>query len=238
MRVFAKTDVGIMRTNNEDFYLYDEAAGVFVVTDGMGGHKAGEVASEIAARTIVEDFAALTNQGMTIEFESSIEAILKNANQRILEYVEKNPDCRGMGTTAVVVRTSGGDLWIANVGDSRIYGITDSEIEQLSTDHSLVAELVRIGSISAEEAAHHPDKNIITSALGAESDFEIFKAYYKTEDFKYILLCSDGLTNMVSDSDILKVFRDNDLASVPEKLVDLANENGGQDNITAVCIEL
>ena len=129
-------------------------------------------------------------------------------------------------------------LYIANVGDSRCYAITENNVTQLTKDHSLVAELVKIGSISAEEAEMHPDKNIITSALGVDSKFEIYKTSYDINDYKYILICSDGLSNMLTTDEILSIFKNHDFDEVSELLVQSANQNGGKDNITVVCIEL
>ena len=158
MRALALTDVGIRRENNEDFFLMNQALGLFVISDGMGGYQAGEIASEIASRTIIETFESI--QGFT--FERDIHLLLESANEAILNYVKQHPDCRGMGTTVVIAYIQGHTLHVANVGDSRCYGILKDGIRQLTQDHSLVAELVKIGSISAEEAEIHPDRNIIT----------------------------------------------------------------------------
>ncbi len=234
MRVTARTDVGVIRENNEDFLLIDEAMDLFIVSDGMGGYQAGEIASEIAAKTIMESF----NKNKHFNFEADIDTLLIEANEAILTYVKEHVECRGMGTTVVVAHLAGDDLWVANVGDSRCYGLTTDSIKQLSEDHSLVAELVKIGSISAEEAENHPDRNVITSALGVDRKFEIFKVKYRKSDFSHILLCSDGLSNMVSSKEVLEVFKRVDFDQIPKVLVDSANAHGGKDNITVVCVEL
>ncbi|MDW7662735.1 MAG: Stp1/IreP family PP2C-type Ser/Thr phosphatase [Bacillota bacterium] len=237
MRVSGLTDKGIKRNNNEDYYLISDHAKVFVVADGMGGYKAGEIASEIASKAIIGNIEDRILSG-TFDFGYDIEEILMYASNEILAYVENNPDCKGMGTTVVVAHLKDNILYIANVGDSRCYAITENNVTQLTKDHSLVAELVKIGSISAEEAEMHPDKNIITSALGVDSKFEIYKSSYDINDYKYILICSDGLSNMVTTDEILSIFKNHDFDEVSELLVQSANQNGGKDNITVVCIEL
>ena len=234
MRAVARTDVGVTRENNEDFLLIHEALNLFIVSDGMGGYQAGEIASEIAAKTILESFKKREH----FNFEVDINTLLIEANEAILAYVKEHTECRGMGTTAVVAYVTEDDLWVANVGDSRCYGISSDAVKQLSEDHSLVAELVKIGSISPEEAEKHPDRNIITSALGVDRKFEIYKYKYKRSDFSHILLCSDGLSNMVSSNEVLDVFKRVDFDQIPKVLVDSANAHGGRDNITVVCVEL
>jgi len=234
MRAVARTDVGVTRENNEDFLLIHEALNFFIVSDGMGGYQAGEIASEIAAKTILESF----KKSDSFDFEVDINTLLIEANEAILTYVKEHTECRGMGTTVVVAYVVDDDLWIANVGDSRCYGISNEGVKQLSEDHSLVAELVKIGSISPEEAEKHPDRNIITSALGVDRKFEIFKYKYCKADFSHILLCSDGLSNMVSSNEVLDVFKRVDFDQIPKVLVDSANAHGGKDNITVVCVEL
>lgn len=237
MRVSGVTDKGIKRSNNEDYFMISDSAKVFVVADGMGGYKAGEIASEIASKAIMDTIEERISSD-NFDFTHDIEEILMFASKEILAYVENNPDCKGMGTTVVVAHFIGNVLHIANVGDSRCYAIANSSIKQLTKDHSLVAELVKIGSISAEEAEMHPDKNIITSALGVDSKFEIFKSSYVMDEYKYILICSDGLSNMVTTEEILNIFNNHDFDEVSELLVQSANINGGKDNITVVCIEL
>ncbi|OJV64735.1 MAG: hypothetical protein BGO41_14145 [Clostridiales bacterium 38-18] len=234
MKAVALTDVGKMRENNEDYFILCEESALYVITDGMGGYQAGEVAAEIAAKNIVEKF----NEKSALGVEEKFKAILEKANEAIISYVKEHPECRGMGTTSVLTHFEGDSFWVVNVGDSRCYGIRDNEIIQLSEDHSLVAELVKIGSISVEEAEKHPDRNIITSALGVDRQFDIFIRQYKINDFTHIVLCSDGLSNMVSSLELLELIQNTDFYLVPQAMVDLANHNGGKDNITVICIEL
>lgn len=234
MKVTGVTDVGVTRANNEDFFLVSEDQRIFVVADGMGGYNAGEIAAEIASKSVLSQIDEMPS----FDFQKDIEKVFKVANDAILNHVKANNDCRGMGTTIVVAYIDGHTLHVANIGDSRCYGILNHQMIQLTKDHSLVAELVKIGSISEEEAERHPDKNIITSALGVEQHYDVHKDFYDISDFQYILLCSDGLTNMVEQDAILSVFENETIENIGQKLVHMANENGGKDNITVVCIEI
>lgn len=234
MRAVALTDVGIKRENNEDFYLFNEQQKVFIVTDGMGGYQAGEIAAEIAARSIMQQF----EEKRLVHFDAEIRSLLKNANESIQQHVQSNPDCKGMGTTAIVVMIDDTTIWVSNVGDSRCYGYKGGEVTQLSEDHSLVAELVKMGSISAEEAETHPDRNIVTSALGVDREFDIYINQYDKNQFSHIILCSDGLSSMISSKELAHTIQEVSFEQIPKALVDLANEHGGRDNITVICIEL
>lgn len=237
MNVNGLTDRGVKRSNNEDYFIVNEALKLYIVADGMGGYKAGEVAAEIAAKTISNEIERRIHEN-TFEFQTQIDEILAIANQSILDYVEENPACRGMGTTIVVVWIDNETLHVANVGDSRCYALSDNELIQLTKDHSLVAELVKIGSISIEEAEQHPDKNIITSALGVEPKFDLFKQAFAIKKYAYLLICSDGLTNMVSSEEILRIFKTAEFNVIPAKLIECANNNGGKDNITVICVDI
>jgi len=234
MRAVALTDVGITRENNEDYFIVQENLNFFIVSDGIGGYQAGEIASEIASKTIVEAL----KQSQHFSFENDIDKFFTEANEAILQYVITHPECRGMGTTVVVAYMTETDIWIANVGDSRCYGITQNSIDQLSEDHSLVTELVKRGSISIKEAEKHPDRNIITSALGVDRNFDVFKNKFNRNEFNYLLLCSDGLSDMVSSQELMDVVKGVSFEQIPKALVDLANNHGGKDNITVICIEL
>lgn len=234
MRAVALTDVGITRENNEDYFMIHEDLKFYVVSDGIGGYQAGEIASEIASKTILD----LYNQTSHFSFENDIERLLTEANETILEYVKTHPECRGMGTTVVIAYLEGDSLWIANVGDSRCYGIANDQLIQLSEDHSLVTELVKRGSISVTEAEKHPDRNIITSALGVDRKFDVFKNKFEKSKFNQILLCSDGLSDMVASQELMDVIKSVSFEQIPKALVDLANKHGGRDNITVICVEL
>lgn len=234
MRAVALTDVGITRENNEDYFMIHEDLNFYIVSDGIGGYQAGEIASEIASKTILDMYI----QTPHFSFENDIDRLLTEANETILEYVKTHPECRGMGTTVVVAYLEGDSLWIANVGDSRCYGIANDQLIQLSEDHSLVTELVKRGSISVTEAEKHPDRNIITSALGVDRKFDVFKNKFDKSKFNQILLCSDGLSDMVASQELMDVIKSVSFEQIPKALVDLANNHGGRDNITVICVEL
>lgn len=238
LRSYAITDIGLRRQMNQDFIFFSETPvgnlpNVFIVADGMGGHNAGDFASRYAVETIVDEIRSSE--------ENEPAAILKNAITKANTYtIQKSwEDVRlaGMGTTVVIATCIGRNLEVANVGDSRLYVVND-KIEQITIDHSLVEEMVRMGSIDRAAARNHPDKNIITRAIGAQDTVEIdfFKLEMNVGDM--VFLCSDGLTNMVEDEDILRILRSGEsLKERAEELVRAANNNGGKDNISLIIIE-
>lgn len=228
------SDIGMVRNLNEDYAKYLECNDfkIYVVADGMGGHNAGEVASKMAAEGIVnyvgENFS-----------ENTKEVVLKNAiekvNKDIYIHSLKNDCLSGMGTTITACLITKDWIKIANVGDSSCFGITNNEIIKITKDHSLVQELVDSGSISENEAANHPKKNIITRAIGTSDkvDVDIFDIIENKYD-KYVL-CSDGLTNELTKEDIIEVINEEkDLSLACERLVNIAKYKGGRDNITVL----
>lgn len=239
IRSYALTDIGQKRQLNQDYiYLSESPIGnlpnVFIVADGMGGHNAGDYASRLAVETVVEEIGT--------SFEKNAVKILNNAIRRANEQLRKrareDKALSGMGTTIVAATCIGRYLEVANVGDSRLYVISD-EIRQITQDHSLVEEMVRMGGLDKETARNHPDKNIITRAVGARRDVEVdfFNVELQTGDL--VLLCSDGLTNMVDDEMICRILKgDGNLEDRVEELMKTANENGGKDNISVIVIEL
>ncbi len=239
MRVYSATDVGQKRIINQDYvYVSAEPVGnlpnLFVVADGMGGHNAGDFASSHAVQILVKEILE------DAEFNpiKVIRHAIETANGEIIKEAENDDRYRGMGTTIVVSTIVGHYAYVANVGDSRLYIISD-EIHQITRDHSLVEEMVRMGEIRAEEARNHPDKNIITRALGAERTVDIDFFDMKLEPGCTVLMCSDGLSNMVEDREIQNIILDGslDLQHKGEALVEAANRNGGRDNIAIVLIE-
>ena len=238
LRSYALTDIGRKRQLNQDYiYLTENPVGnlpnLFIVADGMGGHKAGDYASDLAVETVVKEAGA--------SLEKSPSRILGHAitiaNRILRQRASENFALSGMGTTLVAATCIGRFLEVANVGDSRLYVIGD-EIVQITEDHSLVEEMVRMGGIGREEARNHPDKNIITRAIGARDDVEVdfFNLELQTGDM--VLLCSDGLTNMVDDETICRILKNGKgLRDRVEELVRTANENGGRDNISVIVIE-
>ena len=238
LKTFSVTDIGRIRKLNQDYvYASEQAVGnlpnLFIVADGMGGHKAGDFASKCAVETI-HDLAARS-------FEKNPVLILKKAietaNESVHNKAEEDIADEGMGTTVVAASCLGKYLQVANVGDSRLYVIGD-EITQITTDHSLVEERVRMGGIDRAAARKHPDKNIITRAIGVNGsvDIDFFTVELKPQES--VLMCSDGLTNMLEDGEILTIVKEQ--GSVEEKakkLVSAANERGGKDNISVILIE-
>lgn len=237
MRAVGKTDVGVTRSNNEDFFILCPEHKLFVVADGMGGHNAGEVASRLACESVVKALSQKIKSGQ-FSWNKEIDGILDYANETILNYVKDNPNCKGMGTTLVLAYMEEQVMYLINIGDSRCYGLNGKKMIQLTKDHSLVAELVKMGSITQEEALTHPDRNVITSALGVSKQYEVYKSSFSVSDFEKFLICTDGLTNMVDLDTIQDVMTNEVFDRVPERLVSLANQNGGKDNITVVCIEM
>ncbi len=223
---------------NQDYVFASEKPvgnlpNLFIVADGMGGHRAGDYASRHAVETMVSEIQKYKGKKPPAIFRNAIE----RANKELHQKASTESSLSGMGTTVVLAALMEDQLWIANVGDSRLY-LLNEEIRQITRDHSLVEEMVRIGELVREEARVHPDKNIITRAVGAASDVEadIFEEEVKAGD--QILLCSDGLTNMVEDSEILAILKGNgDIADKGKQLVERANQNGGRDNITVIVIE-
>jgi protein phosphatase len=240
MKIYSKTDVGRRRTANQDaFYVgeFEGGAAFAVVCDGMGGAKGGNVASEKAATLISEYIIKSYSPKMNSNaIEKLMRAAVESANTEIYDMAKSDEEYEGMGTTAVVVFVRDNLAHIVHVGDSRAYFIGANEIEQLTTDHSMVQAMVRNGEISPQEAKTHPKKNIITRAIGVEpmvmSDYNIVLK----PDNTAILICTDGLTNHVDEADIFKTVKNTEAENCVSKLVNMANEAGGSDNITAVLI--
>ena len=222
-----RTDVGRQRSANEDDFVL--APPFFAVADGMGGAKAGEVASAMAT----EGFEGESDSGEPAE--AQLARILREANRRIYDLAVSDESHRGMGTTLTAAKVTGDEISLAHVGDSRAYRMRDGELEQLTKDHSLVAELERSGQITAEAAEHHPQRSIITRALGPEPDVEVDTYTVTGREGDLFLLCSDGLTSMISDEEIGSILRSAaSLDAAADALVRAANQSGGKDNITVV----
>ncbi|MBO4889615.1 MAG: Stp1/IreP family PP2C-type Ser/Thr phosphatase [Lachnospiraceae bacterium] len=237
-KTYSMTDIGRRRKLNQDtVYSCEHPLGnlnnLFIVADGMGGHKAGDYASAYTVKAIEREVEVCEDKSPIKILREAITV----ANMEIYEKASTEADFAGMGTTVVAATISDDTLYVANVGDSRLY-LIDKAITQVTKDHSLVAELVRKGSLDATQAKAHPDKNIITRAIGAAStvDIDFFEVELSPGDI--ILMCTDGLTNMVDDDEILRIVRTGvDVADIAENLVKMANHNGGKDNIGVVIIE-
>ena len=225
------SDTGRRRRRNEDNYVV--APPLFAVADGMGGAQAGEVASGLAASALEEYSAEL--QG-----PERVEALIQEANRRIYARASIDPSASGMGTTMTVALVEGMSVVIGHVGDSRAYLVRGDTMEQLTEDHSLVNELLKSGKLSEEEAHVHPQRSVITRAVGTDPDVDVDAFTIEAEDGDVFLLCSDGLTDMVHDVDILDLVDRNrgDLVKAVRALVQFANKEGGDDNITAVAFRI
>ncbi len=240
MKISAKSDVGMVRSNNQDFCLAGEFADGLtwaVVCDGMGGATGGNIASETAVKTISDKLTFGYHEGMNDNsLKNLMVSAIDAANAKIYSRAKNDELLRGMGTTVVLALIRNDALYLANVGDSRIYVITKDSINQLTTDHSIVQMMIDNGEITAEEAKDHPQKNVITRALGVEETVRIDYSQEVYNDGDIILLCTDGLTNYVDDEKILKVCNENDSYTLADVLVDAANTNGGGDNVTVVTV--
>ena len=239
MKVYSATDVGQKRKMNQDYVFTSEDAvgnlpNLFVVADGMGGHNAGDFASSHAVEILVDEIRKDADYNPVKVIRHAIET----ANTEIIEQAQKDEGLRGMGTTMVVSTIVGQYAYVANVGDSRLY-VVQGQIQQITKDHSLVQEMVRLGEISPEEARNHRDKNIITRALGAEKTVDIDFFDLKLEAGDTILLCSDGLSNMVDDRKMEEIILDSEmeLTEKGKTLIREANLNGGKDNIAIILVE-
>lgn len=238
LKAWGIKDVGRCRKINQDYIFVSEKPvgnlpNLFLVADGMGGHKAGDLASEYTVSRVCE---AVTKSMQKIPFQI-LKGAFQYANQKLIEKAGESPAYAGMGTTLVAVTVQDDTAYVANVGDSRLYKIGGT-IEQITEDHSLVEEMVRMGEISKEEARNHPEKNIITRAIGVSETVEPDYFDTKLEKGECLLLCSDGLSNMLEDAQIKEILdRRTDLRSGAEELVREANRNGGKDNIAVVLIE-
>jgi PPM family protein phosphatase len=248
------TDIGRKRQRNEDSYLVNDKLRLYIVADGMGGHAGGEFASKIAVSTVEEIFkgedrvksgvpeetyfdSATTGGDDDVEQERLRDAILRAGNM-ISKRATEDPELRGMGTTATVAFFFGDKAFIAHVGDSRAYCVRNGTITQITEDHSLVHEQLKSGLITEEEARTHQLKNIITRSVGVQEEVEIDTVVWKAQTGDTYVLCSDGLSNMVSDKEIQEFVNRSPLDVAARDLVDHANEQGGEDNITLILVRV
>ena len=240
MKFFVCSDVGKKRTQNEDsFYASDfiKNTGYIIVADGMGGHNAGEIASKMAVDTIREYFSENADWKTVNDIRRILKESIEQANKKIFEKSQKDEILFGMGTTIVLCIIEENNLYIANVGDSRLYHIKKDVINQVTKDHSLVQKLIDQGEISEEEAENHPNKNVITRAVGTNEEVEIDFYKFCADENDTVVICTDGLSNMVKKEEILNISNEyGDVCECAKKLVDEANLNGGPDNITVAVI--
>jgi len=226
------SDTGRRRRRNEDNYVV--APPLFGVADGMGGAQAGEVASQLAASALE------AGDPEALEGTTRLDALIQEANRRIYDRASTDPTASGMGTTMTVALVEGMTVAIGHVGDSRAYLVRDEQMEQLTEDHSLVNELLKTGKLSEEEAHVHPQRSVITRAVGTDPDVDVDGFTIDAEEGDVFLICSDGLSDMVEDEQILEVLHQNrdDLDRAVKELVSAANKGGGEDNITAIAFRI
>jgi len=237
LKTFSITDIGRRRKVNQDYvYTSEEPVGnlpnLFIVADGMGGHNAGDFAAKLAVETMLKEIEASTEQNTKVVFGRAISA----ANECVHRMAGENPELEGMGTTVVAATCIGNYLKVANVGDSRLY-VVNKEIKQITVDYSLVEEMVRMGGLDRANARNHPDKNIITRAVGVSAGVEADFFTVELKEGDTVLMCSDGLTNMLEDEEIRMLLDGaRDMVEKAQELVRAANENGGRDNISVILI--
>jgi protein phosphatase len=245
IEVAGETNVGMKRTHNEDNFSILEESGLYIVADGMGGHASGEVAAKMAVDSLKEFFAATANDPeRTWPYkmdrskgyeENRLITGIKLANLRIYESAQRDPRQRGMGTTIVTMFAVEDGVYIAHVGDSRIYRMRDGKIEQLTEDHSLLNDYIKMKRLTPEEIANFPHKNVIVRALGMKDTVKVDTRFEQPRAGDLYLLCSDGLSGPVTDDEILQSCTQNgDLKTAATKMIERANANGGPDNITVV----
>lgn len=240
MKSYAITDIGIKRAMNQDSFLCtEEPVGIlpncFIVADGMGGHNAGDIASKLVINTFVAHMKT-SNERTPIQ---AIEEAVRASNEALIEKAREMKELDGMGTTFVLATLIDNQLLIANIGDSRLYLIKNDKIIQITRDHSLVAEMVRNGEIKKEEARFHPQKNVVLRAISTKSIVSPDFYKIKVEKDDIFLLCSDGLSDMLEESEIIKTVNEYaEVSDIAERMVVLANENGGKDNITLVLVKV
>ncbi len=239
LTVAGLSDVGRCRQTNQDQYLVDTELGVYAVADGMGGHAAGEIASDLAISALAESVRRSGEGGAPDSLDDGARRLrnaLSEGNRRIIDSVVSRAEWRGMGTTVVAMMIVGDRLLIGNVGDSRAYLYRDGKLRQLTSDHSWVNEQVKLGLLTSDEAHRHPMRNIVTRVLGNQAEIEVDVADEPVLPGDVFMLCSDGLNGMLRDPEICEIIAAH--ADVPQQacraLVDRANANGGEDNITVV----
>ena len=242
LETYSATDIGRKRQLNQD-YVFSSAKplgnmpNLFIVADGMGGHNAGDYASKCTTETVVNEIQNSFEKNPTIIIKKAI----KTANAKIRKEASENENLFGMGTTLVIATIIGKYLQVSNIGDSRLYLLNKDGLRQVTEDHSLVEEMIRLGGLSREDARLHPDKNIITRAIGAKDEVEADFFTEELETGDIVLMCSDGLTNMLEDKEIEAILLNPEKEELIQKgdaLIKAANENGGKDNIAVVLVRL
>ena len=240
MKIVAKTDRGKIRESNQDAYAVGELPGEVawaVVCDGMGGHAGGNIASALAVKVISDKITSCFNAKMRdASIRNLLDSAITAANIEVYDMADSHGELYGMGTTVVCAIVRHGTVFVAHAGDSRAYIASKKGIEQITTDHSVVQDLIDRGKITQSEAEHHPNKNLITRAVGIDKAIEIDFAEADLKDNDTLILCTDGLSNYVSENELLEDIKDGQYYAFADRLVKRANNNGGGDNITVVAI--
>lgn len=240
MKIVAKTDKGLVRENNQDAYAVGELPNEVawaVVCDGMGGAAGGNIASALAVKVISDKINASYNENMkSVSIKNLLYSAITAANIEVYDMARSRYDLNGMGTTVVAVIVRDRVAHIAHAGDSRAYVVKEQGVEQVTVDHSLVQDLVDRGEITKEEAEHHPNKNVITRALGVDDNIDIDYSEVELVDKETLILCTDGLSNYVTNYEMVVDIKDGQYYAFADRLVKRANKNGGGDNITVVAI--
>lgn len=240
MKIVAKTDKGLVRENNQDAYAVGELPNEVawaVVCDGMGGAAGGNIASALAVKVISDKINASYKENMkSVSIKNLLYSAITAANIEVYDMARSRYDLNGMGTTVVAVIVRDRVAHIAHAGDSRAYVVKEQGVEQVTVDHSLVQDLVDRGEITKEEAEHHPNKNVITRALGVDDNIDIDYSEVELVDKETLILCTDGLSNYVTNDEMVVDIKDGQYYAFADRLVKRANKNGGGDNITVVAI--
>lgn len=240
MKIVAKTDKGLVRESNQDAYAVGELPGEVawaVVCDGMGGAAGGNIASALAVKVISDKITASYNEKMrSASIKNLLDSAITAANIEVYDMAYSRNDLNGMGTTVVAVIVRDSVAYIAHAGDSRAYTVKDYDVEQVTVDHSLVQNLVDRGEITKEQAEHHPNKNVITRAVGVDKRIDIDYSEVDLENNETLILCTDGLSNYVTNDEMVEDIKDGQYYAFADRLVKRANKNGGGDNITVVAI--
>ena len=233
MKAYCKSHTGLVREQNEDTVLVNEEHGIYILADGMGGHKAGEVASDLAARTLMD---ALNSQGQPSA--ERLKTAIRRANSAVYKRQLEDENLSGMGTTLTVLWEKGDHVLLGHVGDSRAYLYGGGRLRQISEDHSMVGEMLRAGAITEEEAFHHPRRNVITRAVGTDESVRADVVEILKAPGEKWLLCSDGLTDLVRDPEIAEILAQFSGQEAVEQLVDKALLYGGKDNVSVLLVEV
>ncbi|NLW43206.1 MAG: Stp1/IreP family PP2C-type Ser/Thr phosphatase [Tissierellia bacterium] len=241
MKFDAVSNVGKVRNNNEDSYYISEKENfpLFIVADGIGGHNFGEIASKMAVDVIKNTIKTIENYDNLDELESDMIKAISNANDEVYDMSNSADEYAGMGTTLTALYVYHDSMLIGHVGDSRTYAVNDREIRQLTEDDTIVNRLLKLGEITPSEAINHPKKNIITNAIGTDSNIDISLVQYNYGKGEYILMCTDGLTDMATNEEILNTINEQKTPSkISAKLLEIALEAGGKDNITLIILQV